>query len=134
MKNWKKFLWYLLTALVAGAAGFFVCYATITQPLKADIKARDNRAQEISQVLADSIAATEAWLEAEKIDQVRIAQESLDHFITRFGDNNPQADEARTMYARIEEEAKSERMLYMVSARRHIDWMKQEKSWIESRY
>ena len=119
--------------VAVGIAGFFVCDATKTQPLIRAINrantAREVRIQEISRVLADSIAATEAWLSQEKAEQIEISQKAVVSFIEKFGEYS-QTDEARALYKKQEEDARNERLPYMIRTRRHINWMKQEMEWL----
>ena len=129
MKKLGKVLIFSLSVIAAGVAGFFVCQLTKVQPLTRAADAREIRIQEISKVLADSIAATEAWLSQEKAEQIEISQKAVVSFIEKFGEYS-QTDEARALYKKQEEDARNEQLPYMIRTRRHINWMKQEMEWL----
>lgn len=131
MKILKLVLVFSGALLIGGAAGFFVCYLTKAQPLERANEARRIHADSLSGVLADSIAANEAWIEAEKAEQAQISRNAKASFVSRFGDG-PESNEAILLYERQEQDAYKEALPYLIRARQHIDRMKQEKAWIES--
>lgn len=117
--------------LIGGAAGFFVCYMTKAQPLDQANAARRIHADSLAGVLADSIAANEAWIEEEKAEQVQISRNAKASFVSRFG-GGPESSEAILLYEKQEQDAYKEALPYLIRARQHINRMKQEKAWIES--
>lgn len=130
MKKLGKFLIFSLLIIAAGVAGFFVCYLTKAQPFIRAADAREIRVQEISKALVDSIAALEVWLSQEKAEQIEMSQKAVVSFAEKFGEYS-QTDEARALYKKQEEDARNEQLPYMIRARRHINWMKQEMTWLK---
>lgn len=120
--------------VIGGVTGFFVCYTTNVVPLQKVQQARRIAAEAAIKALADSVTAAEQWIAAQKETEIRTADEALAQFITRFGDNNPQADEARMIYGRIKDEAKAGTLPYLIQERRRIEVLKEQKKWIESNY
>ncbi len=131
MRILKLVLVFSGALLIGGAAGFFVCYLTKFQPLEQANEARRIHADSLSGVLADSIAANEAWIETEKAEQAQISRNAKASFVSRFGDG-PESSEAILLYERQEQDAYKEALPYLIRARQHIDRMKREKAWIES--
>lgn len=122
--------------VAVGIAGFFVCDATKTQPLIRAINrantAREVRIQEISRVLADSIAATEAWLSQSRVKDSIDVVKSIEHIKATYSDSKHTtafADGISSLEKMLAD-VQTEQLPYMVQTRRHINWMKQEMEWL----
>lgn len=92
-----------------------------------DLHKRDSMVQ----VLTDSIAHYEAWLaDAKTTDQATI-QASIDRIQSKYGDL-ANAEGGIDSLMEMMEDAKAERLPYMVHTRRHINFMRQELEFVKS--
>lgn len=132
MKKLDKVLIFSLSVITAGVSGFFVCQLTKVQPLTRAADAREIRVQEISRVLADSIAATEAWLSQSRVKDSIDVVKSIEHIQVTYSDSKHTtafADGISSLEKMLAD-VQSEQLPYMVQTRRHINWMKQEIAWL----
>lgn len=119
--------------LIGGAAGFFVCYLTKSQPLEQANAARRVHADSLAGVLADSITYYEAWIPAQIAADVKMITDSKEEMRRKYaGHEHLQGykDGEQAMNDLLKQAESG--MPYVVVARAHLDWMKQEKAWIES--
>lgn len=136
MKKVIPILAVSLAVVAVGIAGFFVCDATKTQPIirainRANIT-REIRVQEFSRMLADSIAATEAWLVTARVKDSVLVSEAIARTKTTYAgrEDRPFYQESIGSLEKMLSDIRSEQLPYMIHTRRHIDWMKQEIAWL----
>lgn len=132
MKKLGKVLIFSLSVIAAGVAGFFVCHLTKVQPLIRTADARDIRVQKISGVLADSIAALEAWLsQAQVQDSIEVVK-SIENIQSTYSDSKHTTafKDGILSFEKMLSDIQAEQLPYMIQTRRHINWMKQEREWL----
>ena len=130
-----KKLWIALliaAPIVSGILGFSVCQMTNERNEKRQADAREIRVQEFSRTLADSIAATEAWLaQAQAKDSLDVVK-SIEHIKVTYADSKHTTAFADgiSSFEKMLSDIQSEQLPYMAQTRRHINWMKQEIAWL----
>ena len=132
MKKLGKVLIFSLSVIAAGVSGFFVCQLTKVQPLTRAADAREIRVQEFSRALADSIAATEAWLAQARVKDSIDVVKSIEHIKGTYSDSKHTTafTDGILVLEKMLSDIQSEQLPYMIQTRRHINWMKQEIAWL----
>lgn len=136
MKKVIPILAVSLAVVAVGIAGFFVCDATKTQPLIRAIDrtndAREIRVQDFSGMLADSIAATEAWLAQARAKDSLDVVKSIEHIKVTYADSKHTTafTDGISSLEKMLSDIRDEQLPYMIQTRRHINWMKQEMAWL----
>ena len=83
-------------------------------------------------MLADSIAATEAWLAQARVKDSLDVVKSIEHIKVTYADSKHTTafTDGISSLEKMLSDIRDEQLPYMIQTRRHINWMKQEMAWL----